>query len=104
MYVIARDNKVQIRRQVTAGGVFSPWQNVGGGVKRIAAAQNLDGRVFLFGIGTDDALWVCAEKTPGGDWNDWAKLGGALPHGGKPHPGMRLCRETLSIIGNSKEE
>jgi hypothetical protein len=40
------------------------------------AAQNSDGRLEVFGIGFDDALWNIWQNSPGGGWSGWNQLGG----------------------------
>ncbi len=43
------------------------------------AACNVDGRLELFGIGTDNALWHIWQTVPhGGPWSAWTSLGGVV--------------------------
>ncbi len=42
----------------------------------VAAARNADGRLEVFGLGTDNALWHDWQTTPGGAWSGWSSLGG----------------------------
>ncbi len=45
----------------------------------VAAARNVDGRLEMFGVGTDQALWHIWQTVPhGGPWSAWASLGGAI--------------------------
>ena len=39
-----------------------------------AVSQNADGRLEVFAIGTDGALWHIWQATPGGAWSNWASL------------------------------
>lgn len=39
-----------------------------------AVASNRDGRLEVFGIGTDHALWHDWQVTPGGGWSGWNSL------------------------------
>ena len=44
-----------------------------------AAACNTDGRLEIFGIGTDDALWHIWQTAPhAGPWSAWSSLGGGV--------------------------
>lgn len=45
----------------------------------VAAALNSDGRLEIFGIGTDDALWHIWQTAPhAGPWSAWSSLGGVI--------------------------
>jgi acylphosphatase len=45
----------------------------------VAAACNADGRIEMFGVGTDNALWHIWQTVPhAGPWSAWASLGGVL--------------------------
>jgi hypothetical protein len=39
------------------------------------ASQNEDGRLEVFGIGSDQGLWHIWQTTPGGAWGSWFTLG-----------------------------
>jgi acylphosphatase len=43
-----------------------------------AVASNRDGRLEVFGIGTDHALWHDWQVKAGGTWSGWNSLGGVL--------------------------
>jgi acylphosphatase len=44
-----------------------------------SAACNTDGRLELFGVGTDNAVWHIWQNVPhGGPWSGWAPLGGIV--------------------------
>jgi acylphosphatase len=40
--------------------------------------RNQDGRLEIFGLGTDNGLWHKWEAAPNGAWSSWASLGGIL--------------------------
>jgi acylphosphatase len=42
------------------------------------ASRNQDGRLEVFGVGTDNGLWHKWQTTPGGAWSGWASLGGVI--------------------------
>ena len=39
---------------------------------------NRDGRLEVFGVGGDHALWHIAQTSPGDDWGGWSSLGGQV--------------------------
>jgi len=39
-------------------------------------AYNADGRLEVFAVGPDQALWHIRQTMPGSDWGVWASLGG----------------------------
>ena len=57
---------------------FISWQNLGGQNLRPypSAARNADGRLEVFVIGGDRALYHIWEESPGGAWHNWDSLGG----------------------------
>jgi C1A family cysteine protease len=65
-----------------ATGVVLPavgFQSLGGVLtSRVAVGRNKDGRLEVFGLGTDNALWHIWQLTPNGSWSGWASLGGVL--------------------------
>jgi hypothetical protein len=42
------------------------------------AAQNADGRLEVFGVGTDNVLWHMWQTAPNNGWSGWVSLGGIL--------------------------
>jgi acylphosphatase len=40
--------------------------------------QNADGRLEVFAVGTDNALWHIWQTAPNGGWSGWASLGGVI--------------------------
>lgn len=60
-------------------GPWSTFSSLGGAVKSIATALNLNGRLELFAIGMDDALWHNWQTAPhAGPWSGWNSLGGKV--------------------------
>jgi acylphosphatase len=58
---------------------WSGWAGLGGGMSQIATTRNIDGRIEVFAIGTDKALYHIWQTTPGGSaWSGWAGLGGGI--------------------------
>jgi hypothetical protein len=39
---------------------------------------NQDGRLQVFVVGGDSAVWTNAQTSPGGSWSGWQSLAGAL--------------------------
>ena len=44
----------------------------------VAVVTNKDGRLEVFGRGTDSALWHISQISAGGGWSAWNGLGGGL--------------------------
>lgn len=57
---------------------FMEWQSLGGNDLRgyPCATRNRDGRLEVFVLGGDRALYHIWEKSPGGDWHGWDSLEG----------------------------
>jgi hypothetical protein len=63
------------------GSSISPappqWTSFGGSlISNVAAGENPDTRVEVFGIGSDKGLWHVAQTAPNGSWAQWSSLGG----------------------------
>ncbi len=56
-----------------------PWYSLGGQVRRATTGvgRNKDGRLEVFAVGTDGALWHVWQVSAGGGWSPWHSLGGA---------------------------
>jgi probable HAF family extracellular repeat protein len=53
------------------------WSGFGGVlISNVVAAENSDGRLEVFGLGTHHGLWHIAQTSPGGTWGEWSSLGG----------------------------
>jgi hypothetical protein len=58
------------------GSEWSPWAPVGlGGFKQVAADMNPGGRLEVYAIGLNDALYVSYQRDPGTDFAGWWWLG-----------------------------
>ncbi len=62
--------------QLTPGGSWSEWIGPKWNVQPaafidIAAAQQNDGRVIVFGLDQRQQTWMCSQNTPGGHWISW---------------------------------
>ncbi len=71
--------------QTTAGGSYTPggswseWASLSGTLtSAVTGAVNQDGRLVVFALGTDGALWHAYQGTAGGNWSAWLSLGGSL--------------------------
>jgi uncharacterized phage protein gp47/JayE len=64
------------RRELTPGGQWSAWQQLGGIVQELAAGVHKNGTtVEVFGIGGNNSLW--RKQRTGNNWApDWSSLGG----------------------------
>jgi hypothetical protein len=75
--VDASKRGVHFIQQVPGG--WSAWQDLGGTVvSPPTVAANQDGRLEVFGEGTDAALWHRWESSPNGPWGGWASLAGLV--------------------------
>ncbi|TMQ22159.1 MAG: hypothetical protein E6K82_13825 [Candidatus Rokuibacteriota bacterium] len=58
---------------------WTSWTSLGGGFTTApAVAVNFDGRLEVFGRGTDNALWHNAQASAGGSFAGWSSLGGVI--------------------------
>jgi hypothetical protein len=66
--------------QVVPNGTWSNWALLGipsttNNISAPAVGKNQDGRLEVFVIGADGALWHIWQTSPGGTWGSWASLG-----------------------------
>lgn len=66
--------------QTAPNGGWSGWDDLGGppggvGAHLLAVGQNADGRLEIFTIGTDEALWHIGQTAPNNGWGAWESLG-----------------------------
>ncbi|HET6337114.1 MAG TPA: hypothetical protein VFG30_28010 [Polyangiales bacterium] len=54
---------------------WQAWTVLPGQAKRVAAAKASDGRIGLFYVGTDDAIWYGTRATPEEPFTDWVSFG-----------------------------
>ena len=58
---------------------WTSWTSLGGGFTTApAVGVNFDGRLEVFGRGTDNALWHNAQASAGGSFAGWSSLGGVI--------------------------
>jgi hypothetical protein len=64
-------------RQTTQNGSWGEWKGLNGYLIQIAIGSTTDGRLEIFGIGANNALYVTRQTSPG-IWpvNSWSFLGG----------------------------
>ncbi len=65
--------------QLTPGGGWSEWTDMGSassGITGLQAANNADGSLIVFGIGSNGDLWYASESAPGVGWSNWTDLSG----------------------------
>jgi hypothetical protein len=81
LFVQAGDGAVWHRWQLTAGGGWSGWSSLRSPGEHVAASgppaavRAKDGRLHLFVLGSDRAVWHLWQLTPGGGWSGWESLG-----------------------------
>ena len=78
-FVIGSDNALWHKWQSTPGGNWGGWSSLG--KPSIANAffipfvrKNDDGRLEVFTVGTDGALWHLWQVAPNGTWSNWTSL------------------------------
>jgi len=77
--IAAWDNSVWHIWQTSPGGSWSQWESLGGWADQLSVTRNRDGRLELFVRGSDRALHMRSQISPGDSgWNPWGHLGGNL--------------------------
>jgi hypothetical protein len=79
-----------------SAGPWTPWASLGkppsANLSRVTAVANADGRIDLFGLASDGALWHAWQNQPNqSSWSPWVSLG-------KPPGGFRAM--TVSVGRN----
>jgi hypothetical protein len=69
-----------VSNSATSGQVDLNYEQFAAALTRVAdVACNSDGRLEVFGVGTDNALWHNWQQAPhAGPWSGWASLGGVI--------------------------
>ncbi|HXZ03262.1 MAG TPA: hypothetical protein VEH81_00435 [Ktedonobacteraceae bacterium] len=80
VFIIGSDNALWHRWQTTPGGIWGGWASLGKPPSANAffipfVWKNDDGRLEVFTVGTDGALWNLWQVAPNGTWSNWASLG-----------------------------
>ena len=57
---------------------WSGWSSLGGWLANPAVGRNKDGRLEVFGVGSDSAVYHIWQNAPSGGWSGWSGLGGAV--------------------------
>ena len=108
-FVIGSDNALWHKWQATPGGTWGGWFSLG--KPPIANAffipfvrKNDDGRLEVFTVGTDGALWHLWQAAPNGTWSNWASLGNPPTANVQSAPSVRKNKdgrlETFSICSD----
>jgi hypothetical protein len=76
VFVLQTDKAISYKTQ-TGANTFTDWQSLGGNMaSNPAAARNNDGRIEVFAVGIDGALYHRYQTIDGGPWNsNWESLG-----------------------------
>lgn len=78
---ITRAGGLEVARQSTLGGWGMPLALGGVALQELSVAQNLDGRVEIFVLGGDGAVYHQWQTVPNSDlWSGWAYRGGTGLH------------------------
>lgn len=64
-------------RWQASGGGWSAWTRFTGTLKAISVEENADGRLEVFGPGSDDTVWHRWQLS-GGGWSPWTRFGGRV--------------------------
>src|SRR6266511_1630162 len=84
VFVRGTNDAVWLKWQLTPGssGSWSGWYTLGGVIKAApVVATNADGRLEVFGVGSDNALWQRRQAQAGpssGGWYIWRSLSGVI--------------------------
>jgi hypothetical protein len=73
---IFENGALGVCNQMLPAGNWSPWTEFRATPKNsrwieVAACQQHDGRVALWGLDTERQLWSCWQESPGGGWGGW---------------------------------
>jgi hypothetical protein len=95
IFIIKPDFGVYYSQQITPGGGWSSWQRLTNAKLAItgtslAIAQNQDGRLELFLVGTGRDILHAWQTSPNGSWAEWAFLRGQNTTA-SPHPGTSIA-------------
>jgi hypothetical protein len=87
--VMGRDRAVWHAWQTAPGGIWAGWRSLGWPGRQptpqvpLALMQNQDGRLEVFTLAGDSAVWHAWQTVPGEEWTGWHTLG-------KPSQQVRL--------------
>ena len=93
VFAIGGDQAIWHVKQAAPGGTWGTWSSLGGltywdksynpaskpewGFMHPIAIRNSDGRLEVFILGIDRAIWHIKQTTPGGAWGTWVSMGGS---------------------------
>jgi len=104
------ENAGKLYDDAVKGAIAKAWKDVGINVrvsdaplaKQLAVGQNKDGRLEVFCIGLDDAIYHSSQLTPGGDWSAWKPLEGKKADGvkkpGKVPQGQKIAESSKKRV------
>lgn len=107
VFAIKPDLGVYFSQQLSPGGAWSGWQRLTNAALSItgtslAVAQNQDGRLELFLVGTGRDILHAWQTTPNGSWTEWSFLRGqnttAWPHAGTSLAAARNSDGSLEVF------
>jgi hypothetical protein len=83
--------------QTAPGGTFSAWATLDrppntSSLSNAAVGRNADGRLEVFTVGSDGALWHLWQTTPGGSWSSWFSSG---------QPSVVSLQQDLAVVSNA---
>ena len=85
VYGVGLNNQVYSRWQTELNGAWADNWVLWGGVTAMgdpSVVRDSSGRLHLFALGSDNALWHMRQNAPNGGWSAWRSLGGQF--GGSP--------------------
>ncbi|HVV86583.1 MAG TPA: hypothetical protein VHE35_26175 [Kofleriaceae bacterium] len=96
--------EVQVRVVDATRSPAMPWRSLGGILTSPpAAAANADGRLEVFGRGTDDRMWHLGQNAAGGsDFGGWELMPGDTTFAGGPAVGLNHWRK-LELFARGRD-
>jgi hypothetical protein len=78
-FVRGTDNALWFAAQTSPGGSWTPFVSLGGFIiSNPTAAVDSNGRIAVFAVGGDTAVWTRVQATAGiGNYSDWTSIGGS---------------------------
>jgi hypothetical protein len=110
--VVGSDSNLYQISQVTPGGTWTAWTNLGGVGQRMILSgypgapfasppigHNSDGRLEAYAVAADNAVHRIPQQSPGGSWSGWASLGSPGPAlASNPAVGVLLDNDLLQLF------
>jgi subtilisin family serine protease len=73
-----RTNGTLVQRSQTTSGAWSNWLVIGTEIRSFSVGRHANGRLELFVIGRDNALFTRVQSRPAGAWNGWIRHEGSF--------------------------